>query len=68
MRDPRYRAINIGYISLLYDLEHLKLFSEYGEVSLHEINHLPEMAFDHYNIVKSAYQYMRDKVAHFSLI
>jgi 8-oxo-dGTP diphosphatase len=26
------------------------------------------MAFDHYNIVKSAYQYMRDKVAHFSLI
>lgn len=57
-RDPRGRAISVGFIALVSSdkidsLEHW-----------HDVSTLPKLAFDHSEIVKKARQHLQDNVEH----
>lgn len=62
-RDPRYRAITIGYMSI-WNYHDIKKYSQYGEVAFHGIKTMAKLAFDHREIMKKAYLVLREKVFH----
>jgi len=62
-RDPRYRAITIGYISI-GEYHDIKKYSHYGEVAFRPLKKLPRMAFDHKDIIRHAYSVLRYKLMH----
>ena len=57
-RDPRGRTISIVYLSLIHGEEQLHADDDAAEAEWFEIDNLPELAFDHAEIVKTAYQYL----------
>ncbi|MEO2072649.1 MAG: NUDIX hydrolase [Zunongwangia sp.] len=57
-RDPRGRTISIVYLSLIHGEEQLHADDDAAEAEWFEIDNLPELAFDHAEIVKIAYQYL----------
>lgn len=62
-RDPRYRAITIWYMSI-GEYHDIKKYSQYGEVAFNSIKTLSKTAFDHKEIIKSAYAVLRTKLFH----
>jgi 8-oxo-dGTP diphosphatase len=62
-RDPRYRAVTIGYLSI-GQYHDIKKYSQYGEVAFHPLRKLPALAFDHKEIVMHAYRVLRHKLLH----
>ena len=42
----------------------MKTYSKYGEVAFHSLKTMAKLAFDHREIVKAAYQELRDKMFH----
>lgn len=60
-RDNRYRAINISYLSAgIYN--NIKDVSSYGEVSFHSIKKLPQLAFDHQEVISYAHRILQQKL------
>lgn len=60
-RDTRYRAINIAYLSAgIYN--NLKDVSDYGEVSVHSVRKLPQLAFDHQEVISYAHHTLKQKL------
>jgi 8-oxo-dGTP diphosphatase len=55
-RDPRTRVISIGYIALVREEIMHKANSWFS------IDNLPEMAFDHEEIIKRAYTYLKENL------
>lgn len=56
-RDPRERTVSIGFIALINEekIENLKEWYDYP--------HLPELAFDHKEIIKKARTYLKKNVS-----
>lgn len=57
-RDPRGRTISIAFLSRIYCEEELKAGDDAAEARWFPINRLPELAFDHENIVNAAQNYL----------
>ena len=57
-RDPRGRTISIVYLSLIHGEDQLHADDDAAEAAWFDIDNLPELAFDHSEIVKTAYQYL----------
>ena len=57
-RGPRGRTISIVYLSLIHCQEQLHGNDDAAQAEWFEIDNLPELAFDHSEIVKTAYQYL----------
>lgn len=55
-RDPRQRTVSIGYIALVPETEMQQTERWYP------VEGLPEMAFDHADIIGSAHTYLRDNL------
>ena len=55
-RDPRFRVISIGFITLINN-QKIKDFSNW-----YEINEIKELAFDHRNIIKKALEYLKNNL------
>lgn len=62
-RDHRYRCITIAYMSI-GEYHDIKTYSQYGDVQFHSINKLPQIAFDHVEIIRKSYEVLRAKVMH----
>lgn len=63
-RDPRTRVISIAYLALV-PLQFLKLMKagdDAKEVQLFDIRELPDLAFDHYKIVMTGWNKLREKL------
>lgn len=62
-RDPRGRTVTVSYLALLRQEElELKAGPEVRGVAWWKVNELPEMAFDHGNIIAYARQRLRYKI------
>ncbi|MDT0641736.1 NUDIX hydrolase [Zunongwangia sp. F363] len=53
-RDPRGRMISIAFLSRIFCEEDLKAGDDAGEAKWFELDKLPELAFDHDEIIKAA--------------
>lgn len=65
-RDPRGWSVSVAYYALV-GLASLERFAEKGGWRLASIDELPELAFDHADIVAAAVQRVRDKSSYSSL-
>ena len=62
-RDPRGRVITVAYFALINLTEHpVKASSDARNVNWFEIDKLPQLAFDHQNILETAIERLRSKV------
>ncbi|MGY5846658.1 NUDIX domain-containing protein [Salegentibacter sp. HM20] len=57
-RDPRGRTISIAFLSRIYCEEDLKPGTDAGDARWFDMNKLPELAFDHKEIIKTAWEYL----------
>ncbi len=57
-RDPRGRTISVVYLSLIEHEEKLNAADDAAEADWFDIDNLPDLAFDHSEIIKTAYQYL----------
>lgn len=53
-RDPRGRMISIAFLSRIFCEEELNASDDALEASWYDIDHLPELAFDHNEIISAA--------------
>lgn len=62
-RDPRGRFVTVAYYALVNLLEHpAEAKSDTRNVEWFDLNHLPELAFDHEDILATAINRLRSKV------
>jgi 8-oxo-dGTP diphosphatase len=63
-RDPRTRVISIAYFALVpfECLKKIKAGDDAKEVKLFDIRELPELAFDHYKIIMTGWNRLREKL------
>jgi 8-oxo-dGTP diphosphatase len=62
-RDPRGRVVTVAYMALLRnDHYQLKASSESSGVAWWPVNNLPELAFDHHNIISYGHQRLKYKI------
>lgn len=57
-RDPRGRTISIAFVSRIFCEENLKAGDDAAEASWISIDDLPELAFDHLEIIEAAKNYL----------
>lgn len=57
-RDPRGRTISIAFLSRIYCEEELRAGDDAAEARWFSVNNLPELAFDHKEIVKASQNYL----------
>ena len=57
-RDPRGRTISVVYLSLIELEEKLTAADDAAEAAWFDIDNLPDLAFDHSEIIKTANQYL----------
>jgi 8-oxo-dGTP diphosphatase len=57
-RDPRGRTISVVYLSLIEHEEKLNAADDAAEADWFDIDNLPDLAFDHSEIIKTANQYL----------
>lgn len=57
-RDPRGPTVTIAFLSRIYCEEDLKPADDAKDARWFEINKLPELAFDHAEIIKTARQFL----------
>lgn len=55
-RDPRMRTISIGFIALIRE-DKVKTHKDW-----HDVDSLPELAFDHKGIISNAHQYLQQNL------
>ncbi len=55
-RDPRERAVSIGYIALINNIKS-------KELNWHEVQDLPKLAFDHNKMIKKAQEYLKENIS-----
>ncbi len=69
-RDARERSISVAYFSLVDDFRkhHLKTTSYYSDISWFPVNKLPQMAFDHREIIAFALARLRAKVGYSNIV
>jgi 8-oxo-dGTP diphosphatase len=53
-RDPRGRVITVGYLALMRWAADIKAGSDAHAIAWHPADHLPEVAFDHEDLIKAA--------------
>lgn len=62
-RDPRGRTITVAYLALLQEEAlHLKASSDASGVAWWPVNQLPELAFDHKDIISYAHKRLKYKI------
>ena len=57
-RDPRGRTISIAFVSRIFEEASLKAGDDAAEASWVIIDHLPQLAFDHAEIIEAAKNYL----------
>lgn len=57
-RDPRGRTISIAFVSRVFSEEGLKAGDDAAEASWVSVNDLPDLAFDHAEIIEAAKSYL----------
>ncbi len=57
-RDPRGRTISIAFVSRIFNEEKLKAADDAAEAQWVSIEDLPELAFDHAEIIEAAKNYL----------
>ena len=57
-RDPRGRTISIAFVSRIFCEENLKAADDAAEAKWTSIEDLPELAFDHAEIIEAAKDYL----------
>ncbi len=57
-RDPRGRTISIAFLSRIHKEENLKAGDDAMEAKWFDVEDLPELAFDHVDIIKAADDYL----------
>lgn len=60
-RDPGARVISVAYYALV-NLDHLEFNTNSGKTEWVEMNHLPELGFDHPKMIRAAIKEMRAKI------
>lgn len=61
-RDPRHRTISIAYTGFLNDLtKRIKGGDDAAEAAWFPVDRLPELAFDHMDVITTALNFMREK-------
>jgi 8-oxo-dGTP diphosphatase len=64
-RHPLDRVVTIGYFSLVNSLNHNPIASSWAKsAKWFNINDLPELAFDHYNILVKGIETLKNEVRH----
>ncbi len=64
-RHPLGRVVTIGYFSLVNSLSHNPIASSWAKsAKWFNINDLPELAFDHYNILVKGIETLKNEVRH----
>jgi len=66
-RDPRGRVITVAYVALVPAAVQARAGDDTAEAEWHSIHHLPELAFDHAEIVQYALQRLRYKLEYTSV-
>jgi 8-oxo-dGTP diphosphatase len=66
-RDPRGRVITVAYFALVGEDVNPSLGDDAADAAWHSVYELPELAFDHADIVKYAHQRLRYKLEYTSL-
>ncbi len=59
-RDPRRRVVTTAYLAWLDDQPTIKAGSDAANAQWHELDHLPELAFDHAEIIQKALRMNND--------
>lgn len=69
-RDVRERSISVAYFSLVDDFRkhHLKTTSYYSDISWFPVDRLPQMAFDHKEIIAFALTRLKAKVGYSNIV
>ncbi|MFD1095851.1 NUDIX domain-containing protein [Salegentibacter chungangensis] len=57
-RDPRGRTISVAFLSRIFCEEELKPSDDAKEAKWFDIDNLPDLAFDHEEIIKAAQSYL----------
>lgn len=64
-RDPRFRVISVAYFALVNSTKlTLKADTDAEDAKWFPLNNLPQLAFDHKDILKSAYQRLQNKLTY----
>ncbi|MEM9327095.1 MAG: NUDIX domain-containing protein [Bacteroidota bacterium] len=64
-RDPRNRVISVAYYGLVKpSVFQVKAATDANEVAWFNVNHLPELAFDHRAIIEKAIERLRGKIVY----
>jgi 8-oxo-dGTP diphosphatase len=66
-RDPRGRVITVAYVALVTEEVTARAGDDAAEAQWHSVYKLPELAFDHANILKYALQRLRYKLEYTSV-
>ena len=61
-RDPRGRTISIAFVGILYEEFHIKAGDDAKEVNWFNLDELPDLAFDHSEIIKDARMYLLKRI------
>lgn len=62
-RDPFGRVVSVAYFALIpSDVFAIKTTKEYGDVRWFATNHLPKLAYDHKEIIQTAYKRLKNKL------
>ena len=68
-RDPRGRIVSIAYLALVpFYNSHPKAASDAKEVGWFEIRKLPELAFDHYEIITKAIKKIEERAQNSTIV
>ena len=69
-RDPFGRVVSVAYFSLIPDADkfQIKTTRDYADISWHNVDHLPKMAYDHRNIIKMALDRLRAKLEYTNVV
>lgn len=69
-RDTRGRAISVAYFALIDDMGKfaIKAPAHYSDIKWHEIGGLPEMAFDHKEIIAFAHKRLKSKIEYTNIV
>lgn len=63
-RDPGARVISVVYCALIDKLKHSVSMMNKFQCQWYDINQLPELYFDHSDMVEKALDYLRDAISH----
>ncbi|MGB7094130.1 MAG: NUDIX hydrolase [Anaerolineales bacterium] len=63
-RDPRGRVVSVGYCTSLLDevAPHVRAGSDAADTRWFSLTDLPELAFDHHQIITDAYFQIKDRI------